>query len=473
MKARVLAPDFATATKQAAKFKATRTTLPITNHVLLETADGELWLTATDLETTITLKIRAQVDEPGALAVPAELLAEMAGRADSEVVGLSTPDDNPRTMLIDYGRQSARISGLDSEDFPPVPGHFTMATAFVDSYQFRENLKQVLVNVDKKRDWQPALECVQFNMSHEQVTMTAADGFRLGVRRVSAFDNTIGNTSFLVHHQTLDKLLRLLPTPRKSKRGNPESWVYIALSTSHVAFSIDSAIVIGTLSNANAPDYGAIIPESADTDIMISRDDLLQAVKVASPFARLDSGIIRLTAKPGEHELRVSAKFEGGEVAGRIPASIVFQAMPASRYISDNLPEPICERPQVNTAFNGAFLAGYLGKLATDGLCLGVSGSESAALFTPMIGQSMDLESQTAIMPMISDNGREKLPAFNAWGVDPRALPCESCRSYSCPKGYHEPDGMHTDPITCTRYIAKYPEPITEPVETAEVSAVC
>ena len=53
---------------------ATRTTLPITNNVLLATDQSRLRLTATNLEMAISCWIGAKVEEEGAITIPARLL---------------------------------------------------------------------------------------------------------------------------------------------------------------------------------------------------------------------------------------------------------------------------------------------------------------------------------------------------------------------------------------------------------------
>ncbi|MCI0842048.1 MAG: DNA polymerase III subunit beta, partial [Chloroflexi bacterium] len=54
----------------------TRTTLPITQNVLISTDQSQLKLSATNLEIAITTWIGAQVEEEGSITIPARLLTE-------------------------------------------------------------------------------------------------------------------------------------------------------------------------------------------------------------------------------------------------------------------------------------------------------------------------------------------------------------------------------------------------------------
>ena len=55
---------------------ATRTTLPVTQNVLLSTDEGRLKLTATNLEIAISTWIGGKVETEGAVTIPARLLTD-------------------------------------------------------------------------------------------------------------------------------------------------------------------------------------------------------------------------------------------------------------------------------------------------------------------------------------------------------------------------------------------------------------
>ena len=55
---------------------ATRTTLPITQNILIATDQSRLKLVATNLEMAISCWIGAKVEEKGAITIPARILTE-------------------------------------------------------------------------------------------------------------------------------------------------------------------------------------------------------------------------------------------------------------------------------------------------------------------------------------------------------------------------------------------------------------
>ncbi|MCH8309270.1 MAG: DNA polymerase III subunit beta, partial [Chloroflexi bacterium] len=99
---------------------ATRTTLPITQNVLLSTDNSRLKLAATNLEIAISTWIGAQVEEEGSITIPARLLTEFVNSLPSERIDIKM---NPQPLGLDLNcaRFEAHINGQDADDFPPIP----------------------------------------------------------------------------------------------------------------------------------------------------------------------------------------------------------------------------------------------------------------------------------------------------------------------------------------------------------------
>ena len=85
----------------------TRTTLPITQNVLMATENGMLKLSATNLEIAITTWIGASVEEEGTITVPARLLTEFVASLPSEHIDIAmTPQ--PKSLKLTCARSEAR-----------------------------------------------------------------------------------------------------------------------------------------------------------------------------------------------------------------------------------------------------------------------------------------------------------------------------------------------------------------------------
>ncbi len=122
---------------------ATRTTLPITNNVLLATDQSRLKLVATNLEMAISYWLGAKVEEEGAITVPARLLTEFVSSLASERIDINLA---PKTKVLGLkcARFEARISGVDAKDFPPIPSIGEGITTKVEVEALRQAISQVV-----------------------------------------------------------------------------------------------------------------------------------------------------------------------------------------------------------------------------------------------------------------------------------------------------------------------------------------
>ncbi len=96
---------------------ATRTTLPITQNVLVTTDEGRLKLAATNLEIAISTWIGAQIEEEGSIAIPARLLTEFVSSLPPEPIDISSVDQ-PKGVALECARFSAQINGTDAAELP-------------------------------------------------------------------------------------------------------------------------------------------------------------------------------------------------------------------------------------------------------------------------------------------------------------------------------------------------------------------
>src|SRR3972149_11608589 len=99
---------------------AVRSTLPQASHVPLASDEGRLKLVATNLEIAISCWIGAQVEEEGAVTVPARLLTDFVTSLPNEPIDLTVPARG-RQVHISCARNEATMAGMDAADFPPVP----------------------------------------------------------------------------------------------------------------------------------------------------------------------------------------------------------------------------------------------------------------------------------------------------------------------------------------------------------------
>ena len=352
---------------------ATRTTLPITNNILLATDQSRLKLVATNLEMAITCWIGAKVEEEGAITVPARLLTEFISSLPSDKIGVSL---SPRTKTLELkcARFEARISGVDAKDFPPIPKVDEGITAKVEAEALRQGTNHVAFAAATEES-RPVLTGVDAQFDGDLLTLAAADGFRLAVHKLPLTAPVSQQTEVIIPSRTLSELGRLM--------ADQEEAVEITVNSnkSQALFRLKDIELVSQLVQGTFPNYTQLIPQSYNTRMIVSIAEFLRATKTASIFARDGSGIVRLVITPGGEltsgKLTVSARSEEiGDDVGEIDATI--------------------EGEEAKVAFNGKYLTDVLSVLQEAQVALETTNPSSPGVIRP-VGPD---NSTHVIMPM-------------------------------------------------------------------------
>jgi DNA polymerase-3 subunit beta len=340
---------------------ATRTTLPITNNVLLSAEEGRLKLVATNLEMAISCWIGAKIEEEGSITVPARLLTEFVSSLPNDTIALNLSPQT-KTLGLKCARFEARISGVDAKDFPPIPNIEDGVTAKIKVEDLRKGIAQVVFAAATEES-RPVLTGVDAQFEGGTLTLAAADGFRLAVLKLPITNSVSQKTEAIIPARTLAELNRLI--------GDQEETVDITLNPnkSQILFRLKSVELVSQLVQGSFPNYSQLIPKSYNTRVIVNKDEFLRATKTASIFARDGSGIVRLVVTPGSEsnpgKISVSARSEEiGDDVGEIDATV--------------------EGDDSKIAFNGKYLTDVLSVLKDAQVALETTSPSSPGLIRPV-----------------------------------------------------------------------------------------
>ena len=157
---------------------ANRSTLPITQNVLLTTENSMLKLSATNLEIAITTWIGVMIEEEGAITVPARLLTEFINSLPSERLDLEVEQGG--VVRVVCGHSEARIHGTDAAEFPPIPTVGEGTVVRLDPQILKSAISKVAFAAATEES-RPVLTGVEVKLKENRFAMAAADGFRLAV----------------------------------------------------------------------------------------------------------------------------------------------------------------------------------------------------------------------------------------------------------------------------------------------------
>ncbi len=91
--------------------------IPILLNVLLETYDGKLKVSSTDLEIGIEVYIPANIEEEGSVTIPAKTFIELINSISEESITLETKDE---TLKVISKRTRSVFQTTKSDEFPKL-----------------------------------------------------------------------------------------------------------------------------------------------------------------------------------------------------------------------------------------------------------------------------------------------------------------------------------------------------------------
>ncbi len=354
---------------------ASRSTLPVLSNVMLSTDNGQLKLSATNLEIGINCWVGAKIEEEGTITVPARLLGDFVNSLPSERIDI-TLNEETKTLNLRCAHFESNIKGIDSQEFPPVP------SASADDIPIKlgpESLRTMIDQVvfaaatDESR---PILTGVLVQFNESDLTMAAADGFRLSVKTIPLEQNFTDVNEVIVPARALMELARI--------SGDQEQPVEVIITPARkqILFRLQNIDLVSQLIEGKFPDYHQIIPKSHLTRTILETSGFLKAARVSHLFARDSANIIKLEVIPAGDDL----------MNGRITL------VANSAELGDNVADldAAVDGDELEIAFNAKYLIDVLSVIDTPQVTLETSAPSSPGVLRP-IG---DDQFTHVIMPM-------------------------------------------------------------------------
>jgi DNA polymerase-3 subunit beta len=327
---------------------SSRATLPVLANVLLKTDNAGLKLTATNLEIGINCWVPGKVEAEGEITVPAKLLTDLVASLPNQRIDLQLSAKD-RTLKVTCGGSRSSIKGIDADEFPVVAAIGDAPATSVDARALREALGEVVfaAATDESR---PILTGVLTKLSGDQMTLAAADNYRIAVRSLVMAQPVAAETSIVVPGRSYAELMRILPDAEQPIE------ITITPNKSQVLFHVEGIDLVSRLIEGQFPNYEPVIPTAHTSRAVIDREAFLAGARRASIFARDSANIVKVELSgDGTNEISITAHAaDVGDNADALEASV--------------------EGQQTTIAFNARYLIDVLANLGADEAALELSG---------------------------------------------------------------------------------------------------
>ncbi len=273
----------------------TNPVVPILENFLFEINDGNLTVTASDLQTSMITELQVEAKDNGSIAVPAKILLETLKNLPEQPVTFSI-DEESYSIEISSDNGRYKLSGENATDFPKVPTVSDGYSVDISSDVLGTAIANTIFATSND-ELRPAMTGVFLKLDDASTTFVATDGHRLiRYRRVDIAGDM--DHSMIIPRKALTLLRSTIPSENTN--------VSVEFNAANAFFSFNNVKMICRLIDERFPDYDNVIPADNENEMTIDRMELLSSLKRIAIYANKTTHQVRL--KITGSELLISAE---------------------------------------------------------------------------------------------------------------------------------------------------------------------
>jgi DNA polymerase-3 subunit beta len=260
------------AISQVERITGKNLTLPILSSILFIASGRSLKLRATNLSLGIEIEVPAKVEKEGIVAVPGSVLVGIFSNIyQNEKVLIEEKDGN---LLIKTKKTQIKLKGQPHEDFPTIPK--VEGTSFnIESKKIIEGIKSVYYS-SSVSDIKPEISSVYMYSNEDNLIFVSTDSFRLAEKKIKIKGIEKIN-GILIPFKNVPEILRVF--------GEFSGEMNVCFNKNQISFSVDNSYLTSRIIDGIFPDYPQIIPKQFTTDVVVLKQDLLNALKLSNIFS--------------------------------------------------------------------------------------------------------------------------------------------------------------------------------------------
>lgn len=271
-------------------------TLPILDDFLFEIAEDTLKVTASDLETTMSVMLKLTMsEEEGKVAIPARILIDTL-KTFADVPVTFTINEENFAVEMTAGEGKYRLNGHNGDEYPETPVIEEGNSFEIESALLAEAITKTVFAAGND-ELRPVMSGVLMEMTEEDLSFVATDAHKL-VRFSRNDIKPERNDSIILPTKPLNQI--------KSILLNDDNTVKIEYNEKNAFFGFGNVQLVCKLIVGKYPNYRAVIPAENPNKLQIGRSLLLNTIKRVSLFANQSTHQIRF--KISGQQLELSAE---------------------------------------------------------------------------------------------------------------------------------------------------------------------
>jgi len=266
MKIKANKNDLIKSINTANKAVALKTTMPILECMLIIVED-DVRLMANNTELGIETVLKAEIEEPGRVAIEAKILNDVIRKMPDGDITI-TADENSCT--IKNGRSKFKLSVRDASEYPYIEKIDKTDPVNISQYELKTVINQTIFSV-AVNEANKMLTGVLFDVAGDKLNVVALDGHRVAIRHID-LDKEYTNRSVVIPGKTLGEIAKILD----------DGFASIYVSKNNIMFEFDDTVMVSRLIEGQYLDISKLKNDNFNTTLTIDRDSLIDCLDRSS-----------------------------------------------------------------------------------------------------------------------------------------------------------------------------------------------
>lgn len=274
-----------------------KTTMSILECILVDTRNGEIKLTANDMELGIETVIDGEIVEKGMIALDAKIFLEIVRKLPDNDITIETNDSYKTTITCEKAKFN--IIGKSGEDFSFLPEIEKNDSVIVSQFTLREVVRQTIFSI-ADNDNNRLMTGELFEINNDTLKVVSLDGHRISIRKI-ALKNSYENKKVVVPGKTLSEISKIVS-------GDMDKDVSIYFTDRHILFEFDRTIVVSRLIEGEYFNIDQMLSSDYETKVKINKKELLDCIDRATLLVKEgDKKPVIINITDGSMELKMNS----------------------------------------------------------------------------------------------------------------------------------------------------------------------
>lgn len=248
-----------------------KTTMSILECILIDATQGQIKLTANDMEIGIETVIEGEVVEKGIIALDAKIFSDIVRKLPDSDITIETDSSFKTTITCEKAKFN--IIGKSGEDFSYLPEIERNDSIVVSQFTLKEVVRQTIFSI-ADNDNNKLMTGELFEINEDELKVVSLDGHRISIRKIK-LKNSYGNKKVVVPGKTLSEVSKILS-------GDTDKDVNIFFTDKHVLFEFDQTIVVSRLIEGEYFRIEQMLSSDYETKVKVNKRELLDCIDRAT-----------------------------------------------------------------------------------------------------------------------------------------------------------------------------------------------